>query len=326
MEVTADYLADWARHTASSPLYTHLASVIAANEHLIRVINRIEHTPQPNVLLAGVQFLLARDPDHPLARFYPSLTERPQPVEQVDAAYTEFVLEHEEELVELGRERHTQTNEARRCVALLPAIWAGEHDRFHLVDVGASAGLNLALDRYHYRWDGIEWGPDSSVLLKTELRGAEPKPRDIEVISRTGLDLKPVDPADRDDRDWLEALVWPEAKERRHRLRAALQVAAGLPIRLVSGDALETLPKILEELPAGEPVVVMNSFTFNQLTPEQRSDIEATVTAARAIRPVLRVWLELIGMESVGANLRIDSGDGWMAVGKAHHHGEWLEL
>lgn len=326
MEITADYLADFAKHTTSSPLYTHLVSVIADHEELMRVTNLIEHTPQPLLLLAGVQFLLARDPDQPLARFYPNLTSRPDPVDQVDRSFTEFVLRHEEALLELGRERHTQTNEARRCVALLPAIWAGEHDQFHLVDVGTSAGLNLALDHYRYRWDGVEWGPESPVHLETELRGAHPAPRAIEIRSRTGLDLNPVDPADPDARDWLEALVWPEAEERRGRLRAALEVAAGLPIRLVAGDAVKTLPAVLDELPVGEPAVVMNSFTFNQLSKEQRSGIEDVVAGAREGRPVLRVWLELIDIEGQGADLKIDSGEGWLRVGEAQPHGEWLKL
>ncbi len=320
-------MANWAVHTASSPLYTHLAGVIAGSEELLRVINRVEHTPPPNVLLAGVQYLLIRRPGHPLAEFYPSLTERPRPVEDIDPVFSRFLLEHEGELVAIGRERHTQTNEARRCVALLPAIWAGARDAFHLVDIGTSAGLNLALDRYHYRWgDYLEWGPESTVSLDAGLRGSAPVPRSIQVLSRVGLDLYPMDPDDPEDRDWLEALVWPEAKERRTRLREALRVTQGLPIELVAGDAVETLASVLDRLPAGAPAVVMNSFTFNQLTTEEREEIEEIVREARLERPLHRVWLELIGMDGEGAELRIDSGDGWETIGRAHHHGEWLEL
>jgi hypothetical protein len=319
-------MARWAVHTTSSPLYTHLAGVIADSEPLLRVINRMAHTPAPNVLLAGVQFLLMRHREERLASFYPNLTERPMPVDQIAPVFTAFVLDHEEDLVKLGEQRHTQTNETRRCTALLPAIWAGEHDAFHLVDVGASAGLNLTLDHYRYLWDGITWGPASPVVLETELRAAEPLPRPIEVISRAGLDLYPVDPADPDDRDWLEALIWPEAEERRARLRRALEVASALPVRLIAGDALQTLGPMLDRLPDGEPAVVMNSFAFNQLTPEQREDIEEIVVQARRTRPVHRVWLELIGGDGEGADLRVHPGDGWETIGRAHHHGEWLEL
>ncbi|MBW3666600.1 MAG: DUF2332 domain-containing protein [Actinobacteria bacterium] len=326
MEVTLQYLAEWSTHTTSSPLYSHFAGVIAGDEALLRVINRIEHRPPPNVLLAGVHYLLMRNPDHPLAGFYPSLSERPRPVEEVDEVFTGFVLEHEEELVALGRERHTQTNEARRCTALLPAIWAGEHQSFHLVDIGTSAGLNLALDRYHYRRDEIEWGPESPVRLHAALRGAEPAPRTIEVLSRTGLDLHPVDTGDPEDRAWLEALVWPEASERRRRLRNAVEIAAGLTIELVAGNALETLPRVLDGLPAGEPAVVMNSFAFNQLSPEQRTGVEEIVHGGRARRPVQRVWLEFSGLGGEGAELRTDPGARWVTLGRAHHHGEWLEL
>ena len=92
--------------------------------------------------------------------------------------FRRFVLEHEDEIAAIGATRYTQTNESRRTVALLPGVWAGPLDRFHLIDVGASAGLNLALDRYRYRWGSVEWG-DSPLLQEAESRGADPVPRPI---------------------------------------------------------------------------------------------------------------------------------------------------
>lgn len=316
----------WLQHAAGSPLYSHLMGVIAQDETLMAVLNRIEHKPQPNVLLAGVQSLLMRDPTEPLAGFYPNLVDDPAPVAEVDRTFREFVLEHQEELLEIGRTRHTQTNEAGRCSALLPAIWETAQNRFHLIDLGASAGLNLAFDRYRYRWDGLEWGPESPVTLQCAVRGRKPNPGDIELVSRVGLDLKPLDPSNPDDRHWLEALIWPEQEDRRSRLHAALAIQRELDVDLIAGDATETLGPALASLPGDDPVVVMHSFALNQFGEEQRSTIAATLDSARQNRVLWRVSMELFDWDDQAARLTIDDGTGPVEVGLAQPHGEWLEL
>ena len=61
------------------------------------------------------------------------------------------------------RTRSTQTNEVGRCAALLPALTQlavdapgaphGGGRPLGLVEVGASAGLNLLVDRYGYEYE-----------------------------------------------------------------------------------------------------------------------------------------------------------------------------
>jgi hypothetical protein len=133
----------WAKYAATSPLYLHLSEVIAADGELMRVLNRIEHTPEPNVLLAGVQFLMAREGGGPLGAHYPNFAGGEAPIEGVARPFKAFVLAHEDELVEIGRTRYTQTNECRRCVALLPVIWMTGTGRFHLIDLG-TGGIGSA--------------------------------------------------------------------------------------------------------------------------------------------------------------------------------------
>lgn len=291
------------------------------------MLNRIEHTPEPNVLLAGVQYLMARQGGGELEAHYPNFSGEKAPVEGVDGPFRRFVLGHEEELVEIGRTRYTQTNECRRCVALLPAIWLTGADRFHLVDLGTSAGLNLLLDRYRYRWNGVGWGGDSPLMLVTENRGAPVTPREIEVLSRTGLDLHPVDPANSEDRAWLEALVWPEHRERRERLQAALEVAASaVDVELIAGDALELLGPIIDGLPGEEPAVVMHSFVLNQFHPTARERVGEILEACRARRPVHRISMEALDADDSAAAIEVDSGSGLVKVGRAQPHGEWVEL
>jgi hypothetical protein len=322
--VTPDEVRRWADYTAGSPLYTTLAGVIADDPWLMTVLDGIEHTPYPNVLLAAVALLLGRQPDHELAGFYPNLTPFPRPVADVGGPFRRFVAENEEAILLIGMTRYTQTNECRRCVALLPGIWAGALDRFHLIDIGTSAGLNLAIDRYSYRWDDVTWGSGSGVVLTTELRGRPPVPRDIVVMRRVGLDLNPVDTNDPEEMAWLEALIWPEQLDRFERLRAAVELTRSLRVELVRGDAVGTLPETLDTFPRGEPAVVMSSLTMNQLAADTRARLERSVVEARDTRPVHRVAFEV--REGGDTVLTVDDGDGPQDIGRADPHGSWLEL
>ena len=121
--VTAEQIRTWGRHAQSSLLYARLVEVVAADPELLGIINPIEHQPRPNVLFAAVHYRLVAGADHPLTRFYPSLVTEPESLEEVDAVFGDFVITHESEIVEIGRTRYTQTNECRRCVALVPALW-----------------------------------------------------------------------------------------------------------------------------------------------------------------------------------------------------------
>ncbi len=326
MVVTPDAVRAWGKHAHGSPLYAHLVEVIAGDEGLMRVLNRIEHLPQMNLLVGGVHYMLMRGFDPSLAAWYQSLVDDPLPVDQVDSAFRSFVLEHEEELVELGNTRYTQTNECRRCIALMPGVMTASFERFHLVEIGTSAGLNLAMDRYQYRFGDLEWGPYSTVLLEGEWRGRRFPLHDIEVVSRIGLDLNPILPADSDARQWLDALIWPEHTERRARLRHALDLVSGLDLELITGDALDTLPAVLDRIPSGEPVVVMNAFTLGQFTPEGRARVEEICETARLARPLHRVSMEVLDKEDDWARLSVASEGTPARIGQAQPHGEWIEL
>ena len=85
-----------------------------------------------------------------------------------------------------------------------------------LTEAGASAGLNLLLDRYRYRVGGQEASSAaaSPVTIACEVRDSVntdqifgPVP---EITSRLGIDRHPVNLADPDARAWLEAFIWPE--------------------------------------------------------------------------------------------------------------------
>lgn len=324
--VTSEAVLKWADWAEDSPLYQHLCGVIAGDAELMRVINRLEHTPQLNILFAAVQYLMTSGGEHDLASFYPNFTNEPLSLAGVARPFRDFVLANEGEIVELGATRYTQTNECRRCLALLPMTWMSGLDRFHLVDVGTSAGLNLLLDKYHYRWGGFEWGPESPVSLVGQVRGNLPEPVDIEILGRTGIDLNPIDPTRPEERRWLESLVWPEHNERRDRLHSALELASQVEMDLVVGDVLQVLPDVLDTIPDGTPVLIMNSFVLNQFTDEQRSEFERLVLAGSSERVIRSVSMEAGSGSRAVAILSVDRGEGLRQVGVGHHHGEWVDF
>lgn len=156
-------------------------------------------------------------------------------------------------------ERSTQTNEVGRLTALVPALGLLGDEPLALVELGASAGLCLFPDRYDYSWGGVgglrgSGGP----LLSTRAAGPLPVPSGHpRVVSRTGVDLNPLDVWSDEDTAWLLSLVWPEHDARRRRLAAAVEVARVDPPRILGGDMLERLDDALSvaEASGGVPVV-----------------------------------------------------------------------
>lgn len=322
-----DQLLEWGRHVGDSPLYEHLVGVTARSDDLLSVLGAIEHRPPPNVYFAAIQYLLLEGGgDDELASFYPSLTDSPRAKEEIDEVFERFVRERSEEILSLARSRYTQTNECRRCVALLPGIAASTFDGFHLVEIGTSAGLNLAMDHYEYDYEGQPFGPKSPVKLFCSVRGDRPRLQPFEILSRTGIDLNVVDRSDPDDRRWLVALVWPEHHERRRRLTDALELTSGIEMDLIEGSAPDVLPGILAALPDGDPVVVMNSFVLNQMHPDDRARIASIVDAGRENNPIHRVSLELLDRTREGAVLEVGADAAMVELGSAHPHGAWLDL
>ena len=130
-----------------SPLYERISRAIAGDEELLALVQRTPPSShQPNLLLAAVHDLLLSGVEHPLAEVYSgSSSADPVPL------FRDFCLTHRDAVQALLVSRHTQTNECGRSAAIVPALrWVSEQlgEPLALVDVGASAGLNLLCDRY----------------------------------------------------------------------------------------------------------------------------------------------------------------------------------
>ncbi len=193
--------------------------------------------------------------------------------------WREWVVAHWREIGPAAASRRTQTNEVGRCIPLLIGLSAFEGS-IALLELGAAAGLCLAVDRYSYRFDDeLVIGTGKPVLTATT-SGAGIAPRRMPDIAwRTGIDLAPLDVRDGDDVRWLEALLPPDRPARLARLREAISTVAADPPRLVAGDALTALAGVAADGPAACTLVVASLGTAVYLTPADRAALPDAVAA-----------------------------------------------
>ncbi|MBL8046829.1 MAG: DUF2332 domain-containing protein [Anaerolineales bacterium] len=317
----------------ASPLYARLARGVAEDEALLELAAHTQSgQPAPNMLFAAVQFLLLRQPTSALAQFYPTIATHPHSLTHADPfpLWREFCLSHRAEIETLLQTRLVQTNEVRRCALLLPAF-AQLPQPLALIEVGASAGLNLLWDQYRYQYsDGRSWGQaDSGVTLTCEWRGpVRPPlpPEPVQVAARLGLDLNPLDINNAEDVAWLRALIWPELVERARLLENALQVAQAARPTVWCGDAVPLLPQAFAQAPAEATLCVWHSFTLNQFAPEARAAFTAQLAAAAAQRPLYKIGLEW-GTDCALLSLSMFTAGEEHTTLLAHcdPHGAWLE-
>jgi hypothetical protein len=198
----------------------------------------------PARLCAGLHFLarIGRAPE--LARLYPPA--RLPDAETLWAALAPVLAGQSDALLP-WLDHPPQTNEVARSAVLMAGmlvIAEGFGLPLRLFEFGSSAGLNLILDRYAYDLGGIETGDLGSPLrLRPEWHGAPPPSAKVEVASRRGVDLHPIDV--RADGERLLAYVWPGHEDRRRRLEQALAIAVIDPPLVEQGDAADWLAQLL---------------------------------------------------------------------------------
>jgi hypothetical protein len=169
-----------------------------------------------------------------------------------------------------------------------------------LLEIGTSAALNLRLDRYWYEQGGVGWGDPETAVRFVDLWAPDRPPFEsgAVVAVRRGCDRDPIDASGPDASDaslTLLSYVWPGQDARFETLRAALAIAATLPITVDRADAVEWVPSQLAEPQAGLVTVVMHSVFWQYLSPESQQSIVASLATAgeRATADAPLAWLRL---------------------------------
>jgi hypothetical protein len=306
----------WAAVTVRgrSPLYEDLANGVAADAGLLRLLVELPSIKrQPNLLLGAVRYLYGT-PSH----YEPFAT---------------LVRDHWDTVQEMILTHSTQTNEVARCATLLPLL-AGLPQPLALLEVGASAGLCLLLDRYRYDFGGQAVGPgDSPVVLHCEARGPTPVPATVpEVVWRAGLDLNPLDVADPDATRWLEALVWPGEGDRLARLDAALAVARRHPPTVTRADMTEDLAAVARAAPPAATLVVFHSVALAYVKADRRKRFMDAVAGLEATWVANESLGVVPGVEGRLGPGEADRHEGDLVltcdgapVAWTDHHGAWVE-
>jgi hypothetical protein len=152
---------------------------------------------------------------------------------------------------------------------------------------------------------------------------------DVEVAERRGCDPLPVDPTGEEGRRTLLSYLWPDQVERLERMRAALEVAEQIPVRVERGAAVEWISDCLSRPAPGRATVVFHSIVMQYLSEAQREEFRAALEEAgsRADRQAPLAW---IGMEPDGeaADVRLTTWPGGeeCSIARAGYHGNPVEL
>jgi hypothetical protein len=296
--------------------------------------------------LAGFAHYCALKGDGALARFYESCGGAYTSDDKAAlAAALDGAFRRDEKAARRFLRSAPQTNETGRAAMLLLAfseISKRLNMPLRLCEMGASAGLNLFFDKFHYRLgtDAGEmiWGDSESPLhLTAQWRGAAPDLVDkIAVASRKGCDLFPVNISDPDERLRLQSWVWGDMPDRRARLLAALEIADNAPPQIDRADAAGWVAAQIMQRPAGQATVLYHSIVWPYLSVSQRFAIEsAFAQAAEDVRPdAPLVWLKMDGRELgtiARLSYRLWNGENGpegeeVIIGPCHPHGENMEI
>jgi hypothetical protein len=196
-----------------------------------------------------------------------------------------------------------QTNEVSRSAVLLGGflevarLTAGRLP-LRLLEIGASAGLNLLWNRYHYALGECgSWGdPASPVRIATRWTGPLSPSLDIpavQVAERAACDVSPIDVGDAAQRLRLRSYVWADQRERLARLDDAIGVACRAGIHVEQADAGSWVEDRLSRTAEGRATVLYHSIMWQYMPRETHERIGAAVAAAsrRARSDASLAWL-----------------------------------
>ncbi len=281
-KLLAGIFKQYAIECRTTPLYEHLSLKIADDPELLELAAFTkDKQPLPNMLFAAVHYLLLNDTQEELADFYPNLKITNRPIEEAFPIFKAFCEKQYDTIKHLIATRATQTNGINRCAYLVPviaSIAAKENKSVHLVEIGPSAGLNLWWEDYKIQYEKettfVEYGAsDSKVVLKTMLKG-DFMPRldqPVNIASRIGIDQNPVDLRQKDQADWLKALIWPNHTNRFGRMEAAVELACDRTQNfLIKGDTIPDFRAAIDSIPRDQLVIIYHTHVLYQFSQQER--------------------------------------------------------
>lgn len=268
----------------NSPLYEGLSKQIAGDEELLHLCTLVkEGQPVPNLFLAAVHFFVLQNKEALIAAYYPSVTGQKSEAIPFDL-FKAFVRQHQDGIAGLLQHRIVQTNVLTCCNYLLPVfsnILSRTSSPATIIDIGASAGLNLNFDHYEYYYNDKKVYGDSRLKLHCQIRGGEAPiitPFNC-AIRKIGIDQNLIDPTDAGDLLWLQALIWPDQTERFSMLTEALRAPGLSEIQLIAGSTIADFKKVIESVDSAGTLTISATHVLYQFTEERLLEFYAFLDA-----------------------------------------------
>ncbi len=288
----------------------------------------------PLRVAGGLHHLHLTGADHRLAAIYDGrITDQPT----IDSLVCDIVIDHDR--IMLGwLDSPPQTNEAGRSASFMTGLsWLSGRlgPKFELNELGASAGINTMVERYHYNLNGVNFGPaDSPMHIKPEWHGPPPPDNRVEITAIAGCDQAPVDLSDTEAALRVKSYVWPENHDRLSRMDAAILLAAQKAPDVTKADAADWVDhRLSQEQQSGVTRVFHHSIVWQYIPEDRRNRIHDALYAAgknaTPDRPLAWMMLET-NRATFRHELSVrywngsdDSGKEHM-LGEAQAHGAWL--
>ncbi len=318
----------------SSELYEFLSKKISEDNELLELSSCAkEGQPIPNLFLGAIHYLLLKGTNHELKEYYPSLVVYPRDIHHAILPFKDFCNMYRNEIISILTTKLVQTNEVSRCGYLYPSfsyIYSKVKKPLALIEIGTSAGLQLLWDKYNYSYDSHEVFENikSNLFIQSEVRGNN-KPHFLQpfppVTSRYGIDLHTVDVANPDDSLWLQALIWPEHKERRERFKQAVACMNQYSdqVHLIEGDGVMLLPQIVQQIPQDSAVCIYHTHVANQIPDKVKHSLTEHVRKIGSLRDTFHLynnmWDRDLHLDSI-----IDGIEYNERIGETDGHGRWF--
>ncbi len=319
----------------SSELYEYLSLKIAEDHELLKLSAYAKkEQPIPNLFLGAVHYLLLKGNDHKLKKYYPSIVDKPRRLQDSFPSFKHFCLTYKDQIIPILQNKRVQTNEVRRCGYLYPCfsyVYEKVKKPLALIEIGTSAGFQLLWDKYSYAYHSNEvyGATDSNVHITSKIKGKNtpflPKVSPP-VTHRYGLDLHINHLSKAEDALWLNALIWPEHKERRTLFKQALacMVNHQNKLHLIEGNGIELLPHFIEKIPIDSTICIFHTHVANQIPVDLKYKLLDTIKNTAKTRDIFHIYNNIWDKD-----LHIDSYMNGVeykqTIAETDGHGRWFK-
>ncbi len=261
----------------NSELYYNLCIDISKDKDLLKIASFSKAgQPIPNIFLASIHYLLLKNSESELAKYYPSIT-RQSTKDIPFSIFKNYCIKNETEIREIISTKIVQTNSINRCAYLMPIfskIISEENKPTTIIDIGTSAGLTLNFDKYEYWYNGQKVYGDSKVSIKSKIIDSNiPKIFKINhQITKIGIDQNIIDPTNSEEILWLKALIWADQLERFTAIDEALKLDELKKIHYVQGNTIQDIENEISKTDKDQNLIIYATHVLYQFPQEQKNE------------------------------------------------------